>query len=530
MKKILSIALFSAALSAFGQTYCIPAFSNGCGGGDEIDSFTIPGISFNHSDTGCSNGAYGDYTSQTINLNAGVVYPFNITHQYGTQKVRIWIDLNNDGTFDETAELVGAASSTFTTINSTDGAIAVPAGASPGMHRMRVATRYNVEPVPCNTAGYGEVHDYSVNIGAAPGCLAPTNLSVSAIGANSATLSWTAPSSAVGVGYEYYISTSSAAPVSTTPASGSVSNPAAGTSLPNLLPTTNYYVWVRSVCSTADKSGWSTSAAFRTVCGTVTPNFTFDFSSGINECWKQADGGTPATGPTGTTSEWYESGFLNNGYTGAMKMNILTYSFNPATFNSWLITPTFNLSAGGYRVSFDYGLTEAYDTSAGTLGSDDLVQFAISQDGGTTWTVVKTWDANNSPSNTANQYVLNLTGYNSADTKFAFYATNGAVADASETDFFIDNFVVEQNVLATSEATAAANTIKAYPNPFSEVLNISNTEGVKQIVITDAAGRLIKTVGNPATPLYLGELKQGIYMIILEMKDGTQKTIKTVKK
>ncbi len=531
MKKLLSVSLFSLALSVSAQSYCVPDFPSGCSYGDQIDSFSIPGVGFSHADTGCSSGSYGDYTAQTINLNAGVSYPFTVTHGFSTQNVKMWIDLNDDGTFDETTELVAEGSSaTVGTVISTNGSITIPAAAPVGVHRMRVADRYSSQPIPCNANGYGEAHDYTVNIGAAPSCLSPSNLSISAITGNTATLSWTAPSSTVGVGYEYYISSSNTAPLNTATASGSVPSSVVSTSLSNLSPITNYYVWVRSVCSSTEKSGWSASATFKTICATVVPNFTFDFSSGINECWSEADSGTPATSPSGTYSSWYENGFLNNGYTGAMKVNIYTSSFFPTPFDAWLITPTFNLSAGGYRVTFDYGLTEGFDTAAGNLGSDDLVQFVVSQDGGMTWTVLKTWDTNNSPSNNTNQYSFNLANYNSANTKFAFYATNGTVADASDVDFFVDNFVVEQNVLSTSETGAAKNTVKVYPNPFSEVLNISNAADVKNVLVTDVSGRLLKTLANPGSTLQLGDLKQGIYLIILEMKDGSRQTVKTIKK
>ncbi|WP_435523734.1 hypothetical protein [Chryseobacterium indoltheticum] len=48
---------------------------------------------------------------------------------------------------------------------------------------------------------------------------------------------------------------------------------------------------------------------FNTLCGVITPNFTFDFMNGINDCWEQADAGTPATTPSGTSSNWYDIGF-----------------------------------------------------------------------------------------------------------------------------------------------------------------------------------------------------------------------------
>lgn len=530
MKKFLSAGLFSAALSLSAQTYCTPVFASGCEYGDQIDSFSIPGAGFSHLDTDCSTDAYGDFTAQTINLNAGVSYSYNITHGYSTQKVKIWIDFNNDGTFDETTELVASGSSVSAngTIE-TNGSITIPANAAVGTHRMRVADRYSSDPIPCNTDGFGEAHDYTVNIGAVPSCLAPSGVTASNVASGTATVSWTAPSSTVGVGYEYYLSTGNTDPLNTTAATGSVSNSAVSVPLQNLLSNTTYYIWVRSVCSAADKSAWTSSTSFTTTCAAVVPNFTFDFSSGIDSCWKKADSGTPATTPSGTASNWFEDGFLNNGSSGAMKVNIYSSPFNSA-FNSWLITPVFNLSAGGYRVKFDYGLTEFANTNSGTLGSDDLVQFVVSQDGGTTWTVLQTWNANNSPSNTSNQYVFDLANYNNANTKFAFYATNGTVADTNDVEFFVDNFTVEQNSLSTKETAAAKDAVKIYPNPFSEVLNIADASKVKSVQVTDAAGRLVKTFANPSSELHLGELKQGMYMILLEMKDGSKQTLKAIRK
>lgn len=86
-------------------------------------------------------------------------------------------------------------------------------------------------------------------------------------------------------------------------------------------------------------------------------------------------------------------------------------------------------------------------------------------------------------------------------------------------------------VLATNEVKdTAKNNIKVYPNPFSDVLNISDIANVKNVLVTDISGRLVKTIAKPDSSLYLGELKQGMYLITLEMKDGSKQTIKTIKK
>ncbi|KFF20942.1 GEVED domain-containing protein [Chryseobacterium sp. JM1] len=530
MKKILLANLLMISASVFAQTYCIPEFSSGCDGGDVIDSFTIPAAGFSHLDTGCSQGAYGDYTTQTINMNAGVNYAFSISHGYSQQNVRVWIDFDNNGTFDDTApELVAEAASTGPDTNSvTNGTISIPLTATPGTYRMRVGDRYSSQPEPCNTFGYGEAHDYTVVIGAAPSCLSPGNLSSSTITSNSASISWTAPTSTVGVGYEYYHSDTSTGPTGTTTATGSVGTSALSASLSSLSPATTYHVWVRSVCSASDKSAWSVGTSFTTACATVAPTVAYinDFAAFPGNCWELASGGDPATGPDDTDELWYDGDFLNaDDGNNSAKIN-LYYTGNAG----WLKTVPFDLSAGGYRVKFDYGVTAFLDTSASNMGSDDVVQFLVSGDGGSTWMILQTWDAANGPTNTSTTYSYNLTSYTGANTIFAFYGSDGTADDPEDYEFFVDNFKVETASLSTSEVFKAKDIIKAYPNPFTEVLNISKADLVKSVSVSDVSGRLVKTIDNPSSALHLGDLKQGLYFVTLNMKDGSKQSIKAIKK
>ncbi len=146
--------------------YCIPSHPSGCTSGDDIDSFTLTGGGINHLGTGCSAGAYGDFTAlaaQTGNLTVGQTYNFNITHGFSGQFVKIWIDFNNNDSFEDAGELLYSSAAGA---GATAGTIAIPLTATPTTTRLRVMTRWNSSPTnSCDPGGgWGETHDYTVNI------------------------------------------------------------------------------------------------------------------------------------------------------------------------------------------------------------------------------------------------------------------------------------------------------------------------------------------------------------------------------
>lgn len=89
---------------------------------------------------------------------------------------------------------------------------------------------------------------------------------------------------------------------------------------------------------------------------------------------------------------------------------------------------------------------------------------------------------------------------------------------------------ITTNVLGTAETVVKKEGVKAYPNPFTDILNISDISNVKSISVTDISGRLIKTIDKPSSTLHLGELKQGMYLMTLHKKDGSNETLKVIKK
>ncbi|WP_336959630.1 T9SS type A sorting domain-containing protein [Chryseobacterium contaminans] len=89
---------------------------------------------------------------------------------------------------------------------------------------------------------------------------------------------------------------------------------------------------------------------------------------------------------------------------------------------------------------------------------------------------------------------------------------------------------INKETLGTSEVSKSKNEIRVYPNPFADVLNIAKADQVKSVSVMDISGRLVKTIESPSSTLHLGDLKQGLYVVVLNMKDGTQQTVKAIKK
>ncbi|MCC2589746.1 fibronectin type III domain-containing protein [Chryseobacterium sp. MFBS3-17] len=86
-----------------------------------------------------------------------------------------------------------------------------------------------------------------------PTCPTPTNMNVSNVTPNSATLGWTGITPVPANGYEYYLSTTNTPPTAAT-AGTAVPGPTAN--LTTLTPGTTYYWWVRAICSPTDSSLW----------------------------------------------------------------------------------------------------------------------------------------------------------------------------------------------------------------------------------------------------------------------------------
>ncbi|MEO8587968.1 MAG: GEVED domain-containing protein [Flavobacteriales bacterium] len=136
---------------------------------EKISNVTVAGINNNST----SSAGYEDFTGGTAgSMTVGMSYPLSvsISGAYDTDEVRVWVDFDQSDSF-EAGELV------FTSplgVGPHTGNILVPVGAATGSTRMRVRLHDTYDgvdyfnfpnPTPCDTSTFGQVEDYTVNIG-----------------------------------------------------------------------------------------------------------------------------------------------------------------------------------------------------------------------------------------------------------------------------------------------------------------------------------------------------------------------------
>ncbi|MXN90698.1 T9SS sorting signal type C domain-containing protein [Flavobacterium sp. Sd200] len=241
----------------FYNGVCIPTpnYVNGQG----ITNVTIGSI---NNTTVREDDEFGDYTDQVVNIGQGVSQPFSIgLNVYVRYNVRIWIDLNDDLDFTDEGEQVYAGISEATETTVLSGNINIPITAPLGNHRLRIGITPmdNEVPQPCGYMTNGAYEDYTVNVTTPPSCFTPSAPAGVATTANTANLSWTAPTLGnTPAGYQYAVTTSN-----TPPDSGTNTTGTSVTGFTGITNNTYYYLHVRTDCGDGDYSLWVTSLRFR---------------------------------------------------------------------------------------------------------------------------------------------------------------------------------------------------------------------------------------------------------------------------
>lgn len=156
---------FTIAAADGSPEYCQSTYTNP--GGEYISNVTFNTINNNSSEG--SNG-YEDFTAISSDVETNSTYQMDVeinTAGNFTDNCEVYIDWNQDYTFDVSTERYFMGSITNASAGVLSQNITIPSEAVVGATRMRVNIEYNTNPGPCNidhVTEWGETEDYSLNI------------------------------------------------------------------------------------------------------------------------------------------------------------------------------------------------------------------------------------------------------------------------------------------------------------------------------------------------------------------------------
>jgi hypothetical protein len=174
MSRLASVLAAAFVAASAPAQYCAVANSATCASDEWISSFALG--SFSHASP-CVAGGYDDQTAlPPIPLVPNVATPVSVSvaNWFDTDRVTIWIDLDDDGVFGagEDFDLPDVSvPGGFGLPQTVAGTLTVPGVATPRVVRLRVALAYGLaDPQPaCGAHTYAYWRDYRVSIAPVPG-------------------------------------------------------------------------------------------------------------------------------------------------------------------------------------------------------------------------------------------------------------------------------------------------------------------------------------------------------------------------
>ena len=364
------------------------------------------------------------------------------------------------------------------------------------------------------SGNHGDVADVTANC-TLPDCLTPTDLTVSDITTTGALLSW------VSEGSQFMIEIQPAGSPQGTEGGYTVGDidpyPLTYVDLTGFLAdNTAYDIYVINVCDSSN-SAWAGPASFTTLALPIVPDYTNDFTEFPGDLWSSGS-------PTGSfASAWTADGFANDGTTGAAKTNI--YSSNNIQV---LESPIFDLTGGTFYLNMKAAVTAWNGTDALAMGSDDTVTVSVSVDGAE-YVVLHTWNESNNPGPTGtNMPEVDLTGYSSANVKFAITMNDGTANDPEDYDFFVDDFSVGSTSLGVDDIETLQ--FSFFPNPVNNILTIKAQASIDSITVYNMLGQAVVT-STPNTnnsTVDMSALQTGAYFVKVSI-NNTLNTIRVIK-
>lgn len=259
--------------------------------------------------------------------------------------------------------------------------------------------------------------------------------------------------------------------------------------------------------------------------------FTYTFSN-AQILTENFEGATfPPSGWTvvNTNGSGYNWMSVLNGFTPAGQGTFLI-SGNDSAAVPWidenqdesLVSPSFSL-VGYSTANLTFNAKIGYEFMVDPFNAGDLM-IGISTNGGTSWTQLWVEEDYGTFTDYATLAInLDLGAYLSFSNVKIRFQYVGNDADTVS----IDDILIAGTL---SNPDFADNSLSIYPNPVSNVLNISNLNNfeIKGITVIDVNGRVIKNQQGSLTQINVSDLNTGVYFVTIEAAEGktTKKFIK----
>ena len=205
-----------------------------------------------------SNDANDWFYTQGLNLTAGVSYRLKFKYRndgYYTEKLRVSYGVSPVNTAMVNELFTVATIATPTTVEKIIDFIPT----STGVYYIGFQSYSDANKL------YLYVGDISVEL--SPNCLMPLGVTVANITKNSAVVNWQAPVIAPQSGYEYELRTSgNPGEAVGLVQSGTLAVGTITTTLQSLIPSTTYYIYIKSVCDSNTSSAWTDAKKITTLC------------------------------------------------------------------------------------------------------------------------------------------------------------------------------------------------------------------------------------------------------------------------
>jgi len=462
----------------------------------ETSGFAGYGYVTNSNSNSPTNSYYLSNTSASTG-NQMLVSPQTVALSDGTKRVKFYAKGSANYTLQVGTLTNPSDPSTFVSFNTTtitanhaQYTVNIPSGGG-----SYLAFRHNLGGT------YRTIYLDDITVEAIPSCVEPVSFAVTGQNMTSVSLSWTDTATVPVNNYDIYYSTTNVAPTTSTVlnATNSVTSSTTTVTVPGLASETIYYFWVRSHCSATDQSVWVGSVnAFTGYC---LP------SSSNQNSWISAFTSTGAI-----TNMAYSSATAATGTNGYRNLSATTNTIANIAGSTTSISMTAGGPTCGMAVWVDWNndlvfsstermyVTSTYETTTPSTASITI------------------------PAGTAlgNYRMRVMCDYNAT-------APSNACGPTTRGEY-LDFKLQVVDVLGTSDLATKNKEISVYPNPFNDVVYLSETKDLKTVKVFDLAGRVVKTIENPSKEISLGSLKSGLYLITTYFKDGSQATVKAIKK